>query len=42
MTSAHPTARYDATSAFERHLMRKHNLPDHLARTLGELFGGKR
>lgn len=42
MTSARPRARHDAPSAFERRLMRKHNLPDHWARTFAELFGGKR
>lgn len=42
MTPARTTARYDAPSAFERHLIHKHNLPDHWARTFGELFGGKR
>lgn len=42
MTSARLTARHDAPSAFERDLIYKHNLPSHWARTLGELFGGKR
>ena len=40
MTSARLTHDQNATSASERHL--KHNLPDHWARTLGELFRGKR
>lgn len=42
MSAARPRASYDAPSAFERHLMHKHNLADHWARTLGELFGVKR
>jgi len=41
MTSARRTTRHDTPSEFERHLIYKHNLPNHWARTLGELFEGK-
>lgn len=42
MKSSGTTPHHDAPTAFERRLIHKHNLPDHWARTLVELFGGKR
>ncbi|UOA27879.1 hypothetical protein DSM107133_02618 [Pseudosulfitobacter sp. DSM 107133] len=29
-------------SAFERHLVKRHNLPNHMARTLQDIRGGHR
>lgn len=42
MNPTRSKARYEMLTAFERRLVRKHNLPDHWARTFGELFGGNR